>query len=132
MFYDNDWISNDYKKILNPAKCENIINAYQGHIPHDFNFKSQSKNFYNIFQSLEQFQIYPKEIYYGEKSIQGEKNSRTTFVVTFSNPNLLWHKYEGNVCGSGQNYIYWKKRKINTTSWVKLSHDDINAILNDA
>ena len=124
MFAGKTWISNEFKKVKNPTKIFNVANTYEGLLTEEFNFKFQKNNFDIIKNSLEPFLIFPQEIYYAER------DGRSTFVVTWTNPNIFWHKYEGGVLGSGQNYIYWKGHKINTTGWIKMYSDDISNILN--
>lgn len=124
MFTNNEWIYNQFKKIKNPIKYPGVNQIYQGILPQDFDFKHQEQNFIKIKNSLEQFQIMPTEIYYGLRA------NKTIFVVCFSDPNIFWHKYEGEKYGSGQNYIYWKDRKFATTQWIKFTPDEILQIFN--
>ena len=125
MFTNLQWIFNEYKKIKNPTKYPKTIQKYQGLLAEDFDFKHQKDNFTKIKTSLEHFNIFPTEIYYAERV------GKTMFVVCFTNPNIFWHKYEGEAYGSGQNYIYWKSQKINTTIWIKLTPDEILQIFNN-
>jgi hypothetical protein len=125
MFTNKAWISNNHKKIKNPVKLTNTTNKFQGLLPPNYDFKFQIINYEKISQSLEPFGIHPTEIYSAERS------GKITFVMCFNNPDLLWQKYEGESYGSGQNYIYWKSHKINTTSWVMLDQNDIQQIFND-
>jgi len=126
MFTNSTWIKNEHKKIKNPIKYPNSEEIYQGVLLEDFDFKFQKKNYDKIKESLEQFGIFSTEIYYAMR------NNKSNFVVCFNDPNLFWHKYEGECLGSGQNYIYWKSHKINTTIWIKLSQDEISQILGGA
>lgn len=124
MFTNSQWISNEHKKIKNPVKYPNTANKYQGIIPDDFDFKYQKENFDNIKLSLQPFNINPTEIYYATRQ------NKPIFVVCFDNPNIFWQKYEGESYGSGQNYIYWKKHKINTTIWLTFAPDELIQIFN--
>jgi hypothetical protein len=123
MFAGKTWISNKYKKVKNPTKIPGVINRYEGPLDENYDFKFQKDNFEKITKSLEPFQTFPQEIYYSER------NGKSTFVVTWNNPDIFWHKYEGNALGSGQNYIYWKGHKINTTVWIKMNLNDITTVL---
>lgn len=125
MFCDSKWITNDYKKIKNPTKYPGIEQIYQGNLDPDFDFKFQTNNFNKIKSSLEHFQIYPREIYYGLRF------GKSIFVVCFSDSNLIWQKYEGEKMGSSQNYIYWKNKKYNTTHWINFTKEQIGQILNN-
>jgi hypothetical protein len=125
MFTDSICIKNEYKSIKNPAKLENVTSVYQGPLTDNFDFKFQKKNFECIKKSLEPFGIIPKDIYYAE--IFG----KSTFVVTWSDSNIFWRKYEGKASGSGQNYIYYKNKQINTTVWIKdYSQEKIYQLMN--
>lgn len=126
MFTNKVWISNDYKKIKNPVKFANTTNKLQGLIPPNYDFKYQTSNYEKIKQSLEPFGIYPTEIY------SADRCDKITFIICFSNPDIFWQKYEGESHGSGQNYIYWKSYKINTTLWIMLDQTDIQQIINGA
>ena len=125
MFTNSQWISNEFKKIKNPVKYPNTVNRYQGVLPDNFDFKYQKDNFDKIKLSLEQFNINPTEIYYATRA------NKAIFVLCFDNPNIFWQKYEGEAYGSGQNYIYWKSHKINTTVWTTFTPDEIVQIFND-
>ena len=125
MFAGKEWIFNDYKKIKNPIKFKEVNQIYEGNLQDDFDFKFQQKNFNNIKTSLQIFGIFPSEIYLANRV------GKTIFVVTWTDPNLFWHKYEGEKYGSGQNYIYWKSHQIKTTDWIKLTQNNIAHILND-
>lgn len=125
MFTNCQWISNEFKKIKNPVKYPGVTNKFQGVLPDDFDFEYQTKNFDKIKQSLEPFNIYPTEIYYAKRV------GKPIFVVCFDNPNIFWLKYEGECIGSGQNYIWWKSRKINTTDWITYNSDNLLQIFNN-
>jgi hypothetical protein len=124
MFTNSQWISNEFKKIKNPVKYPGTANKYQGVLPDDFDFKYQKENYDKIKLSLQPFNINPTEIYYATRA------NKPIFVVCFDNPNIFWQKYEGEALGSGQNYIYWKSHKINTTVWLTFTSDEIVQIFN--
>ncbi len=124
MFTNHLWISNDYRKIKNPTRHYGTTQKYQGILNPDFDFKYQTDNFIKIKTSLEQFGIFPTEIYYALRA------NKPIFLVCFDNPNIFWQKYEGTTIGSGQNYIYIGPYKINTTVWIELTPDKILQILN--
>lgn len=123
MFTDNVWISNEFKKTKNPAKILGVNDIYQGVLPQDYDFKFQTKNFTSITNSLAPFDIYPTELY--SSYIKGKH----TFIVCFSNPNLIWHKYENEGYGSCQNHIYYKSQKIKVTQWIKFTEGQIKQLL---
>jgi hypothetical protein len=125
MFNNQTWISNEYKKIKNPTKFNGTTDKYQGILNNDFDFKYQKDNFEKIKASVEPFGIYPNEIYFANRA------NKSMFVVTWTNPNLFWYKYEGESYGSGQNYIYWKQNKHNTSRWISYNTDTIGLILNN-
>lgn len=125
MFANKIWIENEFKSIKNPAKITGTTNKYEGILNDNYDFKFQKKNFEAIKKSLEPFGIYPVEIYVAELV------SKTTFVVTWSNPNILWQKYESKSFGSSQNQIFYKKTMYKTTEWLRLTPEEINNILNN-
>jgi len=133
MFTNKLWITNGVKKVKNPAKYPGVTDVYQGQLQPNHDFKHQTTNFQKIKNSLEPFNIYPTEIYSATRA------GKSCFTVGFSNPDiigaelnkapiLVWTKYEGEAYGSGQNFLYYKSYKINTTIWIILTHDDISRI----
>ena len=77
----------------------------------------------NIF--LIQFNtLFRPEIY------SAKRGSKTVFVVLFNNENFMWQKYEGTTFGSGQNYVYYKEHKINTSIFIDLSHGELIELFN--
>lgn len=125
MFTDKLWITNGIKKVKNPVKYPGVTDVYQGQLQPNFDFKHQTTNFQKIKNSLEPFNIYPTEIYSAMRA------GKSCFTVGFSNPDIIWTKYEGEGYGSGQNFLYYKSHKISTTSWIILTHDDIRRIFNE-
>jgi len=123
MFTNKTWITNGDRKVKNPAKYQNVTDVYQGNLQINHDWKHQTENFIAIKASLEQFNIYPTEIYLSNRA------GKSSFVLCFTDPNIIWNKYEGEGYGSGQNYIYYKSHKIKTTVWICLTYDDINKIL---
>ncbi len=124
MFTDSPWITNGYKKIKNPVKYPGTTQKYQGVLFDGFDFKFQTENFNKIKETLEPFGIKPTEIYFGMRA------NKPNFVVCFDNPDIMWQKYEGECIGSGQNYIYCKNMRFNTTHWIKKNLEDIGKHLN--
>jgi hypothetical protein len=122
MFTNKLWITNGIKKVKNPVKYQGVTDIFQGQIHTDYNFNYQTTNFQKIKNSLEPFNIYPTEIYSALRS------GKSLFTVVFSNFDIIWTKYEGESYGSGQNFIYYKSHKINTSLWIILTNDDITRI----
>ena len=127
MFANKTWITNGtdkvYKKVKNPAKYPDVTDKYEGPLVSGFDFKHQTANWEKIKTSLEPWQIYPTEIYFANRA------GKSSFVVLFSNPDIIWNKYEGEGYGSGQNLIYFKDKKIKTTLWITYSEQKIGQIL---
>ena len=99
MFTNKTWITNGDRKVKNPAKYQNVTDVYQGNLQINHDWKHQTENFIAIKASLEQFNIYPTEIYLSNRA------GKSSFVLCFTDPNIIWNKYEGEGYGSGQNYI---------------------------
>lgn len=110
-------ITNGYRKINHPS-CdkENIVETYEGPYHINYNFGPQTKNFEKIKSILNEFHIYPTEIIH-VKWISPCGGNRTSFIVKFSDPNILWRKYDSNGEGCGNNNIYIKKRIIKLTKF---------------
>lgn len=83
-----------------------------------FNFQHQTNNYINIIKSLEQFNIIPNKVYYEVCSIC----KKPKFVVSWSNPNILWQKFHNHNRGydGSNNFIFYKNHKIKTTVWCKM------------
>jgi hypothetical protein len=112
-------INNGYKKFNNPIIGKtNIIKSSEGQIPNNFDFEHQQKNFDKINNILLEFNIYPTELYYVKWNIK-DSNNRVSFIVKYSNPAIIWQKYESDSIGSGHNHIYIKKTKVYTTVFKK-------------
>ena len=122
MFTNKTWISNGLKKVKNPVKYQGVTDKYQGQIPQNFDWKFQTGNFQAISNSLQPFGIYPTEMYSATRA------GKSSFTVCFSNPDIIWNKYEGEGYGSGQNFLYYKEHKIKTTIWICLTNEDIGRI----
>lgn len=125
MFAGQQSITNGLRKIKNPTKIKGVTNKYEGLITNDFNFKYQTNNFNKIIDSLKSFDIFVQDIYYAERK------GKPIFIVTFTNPNILWHKYEGDAYGSGHNHMYIGSKKIKTTNWISMEKNEINDLLFD-
>lgn len=124
MFTNKSWITNGLKKVKNPATIPGVNNIYQGVLNADFDFKFQKENYENIKNLLEPHGIYMTEIYYATRL------GSVVFVVIFNNPDLIWQKYEGRTTGSGQNYVYFKEHKINTSIFTDLSAEELLELFN--
>jgi hypothetical protein len=122
MFANKTWISNGSKKVKNPVKYQGVTDIYQGQFLPNYDWKHQTENFNSIVNSLQPLGIYPTELYSASRA------GKSSFTVCFSNPEIIWNKYEGEGYGSGQNFIYYKSYKINTTIWVGLTHEEIKRI----
>jgi len=109
-------------KIINPLSKSDIF-SYEGH-PEEINFKHQQKNFELITNKLSPFDIYFDYIWYG-KFTRGD-TMVYHFVVRSNNNRIYWRKYEGNSSGSGQNFIYIDGVKYKTTSFLKMSNEELN------
>ena len=118
---NNNSITNGYKLFDHPFVGKiKIIDAFEGNI-NNFNLGPQQKNFEKINSVLNEFSIYPIEIIYVKwKSPYG--GNRTHFIVKYSDPNIIWRKYESNAQGSGHNHIYIKNAQIKLTEFTR---DDI-------
>ena len=125
MFTNKIWISNGSKKVKNPVKYQGVTDIYQGQVPLNYDWKFQTTNFNAIVNSLAQYGITPTELYSASRA------GKSSFVLCFSNPDIIWNKYEGEGFGSGQNFIYYKSHKIKTTIWIILTNDDISRIFAD-
>ena len=124
MFTNKTWITNGVKKVKNPAQIPGVGTIYQGELDEYVDFKQQTENYKKIKELLEPEGIVMNEIY------SAKRGSKTVFVVLFNNENFMWQKYEGNACGSGQNYVYYKEHKINTSIFTDLSHDELIELFN--
>lgn len=128
------YISNGFLKIINPQLQQNSIYNYVGDI-NDFDFSSiiptQYKNYQSIERLLNSFQIYFEKINIVKWNSQVGYGSRSRckFIITTSNPNLIWYKYDAEAPGGGNNLIYYKKQKIKTTSFIDWNEDILNKLL---
>lgn len=130
------YITNGFLKIINPQLQQNSTYNYSGNIA-DFDFASiiptQFKNYQNIKQLLNLSQIYFTEINVVKwnSNINYSSTSRCKFIIKTSNPNLLWYKYDAEAPGGGNNLIYYKKRKIKTTSFIDWNEYQLNELFHE-
>lgn len=112
----------DTIKITNPLSKSDIY-SYEGNLE-EINFKHQQKNFELISEKLANFEIYFDYIWYGQ--FLRDNLSICHFVVRSNDNRIYWRKYEGNSKGSGQNFIYIDGVKYKTTSFLRLSNEELN------
>jgi hypothetical protein len=124
MFTNKTWITNGVKKVKNPAQIPDVNNIYQGVLDEFVDFKFQTENYKKIKELLEPHNIFMTEIY------SARRENKTIFVVMFNNGDFMWQKYEGKAVGSGQNYVYYKAHRINTTIFTDLSPEELVELFN--
>lgn len=116
-FYNQNFIKTKYFRVQNQALSLTNIDPYQGRLLPDFDFGRQAKNFQNIKEKLAAVNIYPECIFCSKKNYA----DTLVFVVTFSDPNVIWYRTQGAQVGSfsSQNKIILHRLKINTSEFVK-------------
>lgn len=144
VFKEEQWITNGKIKIKNPIihKKGTNIHSYEGEI-NGYIFGRQQQNYDKISQQLNKNNIFLTKInavvwtpnknkncsQYNQLKNEQSTSKRTKFIVSSSDPNFLWHKYDGDSAGSGHNVIYYKEKKINTTDFIKMTDDDLKKFL---
>ncbi len=121
---------NTYIKIKNPSMLRpNSINHECD--PENFEFKTQQKNYDMLKNTLEPYGIVLTRIHATRWSTAGNilDPDRYVFVVESNSP-VVWYKYEGESYGSGQNYLYFAKKKIKLTQWLYGTEDFRNQMIN--
>ena len=58
-----------------------------------------------------------------------EKPNRYLFVVSTSNPDLFWHRYDTNNGGSSSHTIRYKKLKITLRQFLDKTDEEISVFL---
>jgi hypothetical protein len=130
------YINNGNFRITNPQLQPECTFSYVGNIElFDFNdnIKGQQKNFNCIENLLNSQNIYFTEINIVKwnSKINYTSNKRCKFIITTSNPELLWYKYDTEAPGGSNNIIYYKNKKIKVTSFINLNEDDLFELLNE-
>ncbi len=126
MFSGQKHIKNEYKRFNNPIVDDEFENKYSG--PADgytFPTPKQVEHYKNIKALLENFQITPLEVY------AGVRGGLDTFIVTFSNPNIIWRKYESRTPGGYQNYIWIKDHAYSIHIFNDYTVNHVQTILKD-
>jgi len=137
--YNPQWISNGYINIKNPTKRPNSKINYIGPVSkYDFGpFKNIYDKLSNILANYpndfdgETFKVDEaeptvfKDIYVSVwnskyKEINPNLPDRISFVVTTTNPRILWIHYEGDAPGSAHNHIYFKNKRLLVTKVLKV------------
>lgn len=127
-------ISNGFLKIENPQLRQGTTLNYVGNI-NEFDFAnivpSQYKNFCKLRTLLNLSNIEFEEINIVKWNSQLNHSSpgRCKFIVKTTHPNLLWYKYDTEAPGGGNNFIYYKKRKIKTTIFTNYNVGDLDELL---
>ncbi len=116
-FINQNFIKTKYFRVQNQALSASNVDPYQGRLTHDFDFGRQAKNFQIIKEKLAAVNIYPEFIFCSKKNYADS----LVFVVTFSDPNVIWYRTQGAQYGSfsGQNKIILHRLKVNTSEFVK-------------
>jgi hypothetical protein len=117
-FINQNFIKTRYFRVQNQALSSHTnVDPYQGILLHDFDFGRQAKNFQIIKEKLAAKNIYPEYIFCSKKNYA----DTLVFVVTFSDPNVIWYRTQGAQVGSfsGQNKIILHRLKVNTSEFVK-------------
>lgn len=114
-FINQNYIKTKYFRVQNQALSASNVDPYQGRLTHDFDFGRQAKNFQIIKEKLAAVNIYPEFIFCSKKNYADS----LVFVVTFSDPNVIWYRTQGAQYGSfsGQNKIILHQWKINTSGF---------------
>lgn len=111
------YLTNAYIKIKNPHN-----NGFDGEKfecePDNYDFVNQKKNYNYLKETFEQYGIKFNKIY----AIKWQNGydrivNKYVFVVDTNSP-IVWYRYESKSNGSGQNYIFLGKKRINTTQWI--------------
>lgn len=135
--YNPLWISNGYINIRNPTKRANSSFTYVGSVdkydfgPFQDTYDKLSKilaNYTNTFEGESFKEGQPtvfKDIYVScwpskYKEINPNLPDRISFVVTTTNPCILWIHYEAHAPGSVHNHIYFKNKRLLLTKVLKV------------
>ena len=116
MSNSDNYISNGSKSFINPIiNKQDIIESYDGPFYYDFNFGQQTKNYYKIKSIFDKHNIYPTRIIYVKWKRTHDTMKLTSFIVMFSNPTIIWRKYQSNGLTASHNRIFIKDTFINTS-----------------
>lgn len=122
-FLNQNFIKTQYFRVQNQALSASNIEPFQGRLLPDFDFGRQAKNFQFIKEKLAAVNIYPEYIFCSKKNYA----DTLVFVVTFSDPNVIWYRTQGKQVGSfgGQNKIILHRLKINTSEFVNWEQTEV-------
>lgn len=96
--------------------------------PDSFNWSSSiMRNYYNILTTIfERNGITNVVIGASHVRVSGRKSPKLSFILLAGTDNetkFIWQKYESEAAGSGQNNIFADGKKIAMTSFIKMSPD---------
>lgn len=115
-FINQNFIKTRYHRVQNQALSSHTnTEPYQGILLNDFDFGRQAKLFQSLKEKLAAVDIHPEYIFCSRNN----HNDSLVFVVTFSDPNVIWHRTQGSSYGFSQNKIILHRLKINTSEFVK-------------
>ena len=101
--------------------------------------KIQEENFKKLQETLETHNITFEKVWFGRftrlKSsyrygeVKESTNTITNFLFESSDRKVYWRKYEGLKEGSGGNFLYLRKQKIQLMSWFSMTEEERNEII---
>lgn len=114
-------ICNNYIKLKNPIYYSDDDKIFIGSSD-SYDFKTLTKKFDMLKETLKPFDIYFQTIY------AGSSEKETSFVVD-TNSHVVWHKRKNN-SRSASNFLYIGINKIKLLTWLKISHEERTVFIN--
>lgn len=119
---EDKWIKLEHHKLRNP--CIRGI-TYYGPVK-QYIFTTQKSNYKKICEKLNFLNKELDILYLSTYPSRNMNESNlTSFVAISHDKSVAWYKYEGNVHGGGQNYIFINDKKIKTTEFLQMSNDEL-------
>ena len=121
-FYNQTFITTRRFKAKNPALLLDGHEPFQGKLRSTFDFGNQTKNFNLLKAQLKLVNIQPVDVYSNKC-----QNDFLVFVVTFTDPNVIWIRTKGSNYGYGKNQIVLNTCRINLSSFLTWSPEEVTS-----
>ena len=130
---EDDYIQFKHFKVANFYKNYPYAN-YLNHDVNDIDLLSQTEHKNKIEEKLKNFNIYftkIKGVRWNEKFRDDKSKSpnRHLFVVETNNSDFFWYRYDTNSGGASGQHIYYKKKKIYMTQFLKKTDEEMREFL---
>lgn len=127
MSYNEKW-TNGYVRLTNPQCHRDPSFLYEGPIA-EYQFGTQQNNYERIAERLARCNLQLSTINV-VKWTTSYGGNRTKFIcLSDDDCKFVWYKYETYSSGSGNNVVYYGKKKMKTTEFLNMDESELQDFL---